>query len=72
MDVQHIKWLLYYQAHFLCGLQLQERSNWRATAQTPIGCSLIPTCVRILQALIYIAIWCATACDPKLMYLMNA
>ena len=33
--------------------------------QTGIGRSLIQTCVRILQALIYIAIWYATTPDNK-------
>ena len=32
MDVLHIKRLLYYQRHFLSGLELHERSDWRATA----------------------------------------
>ena len=32
MDIQHIKRLLYYQRDSLCGLELHERSDWRATA----------------------------------------
>ena len=32
MDIQHIKRLLYYQRHFLCVLELHERSHSRATA----------------------------------------
>ena len=32
MDVQHIERLLYYWRHSLCGLELHERSDWRATA----------------------------------------
>ena len=31
MGVEHIKWLLYYRAHSLSGLDLQERSKCRAT-----------------------------------------
>ena len=32
MDVVHIERLFYYRRHSLCGLELHERSNWRATA----------------------------------------
>ena len=31
-DILHIERLLYYQRHSSCGLELYERSNWKATA----------------------------------------
>ena len=61
---EHIR--LYYRTHSLCGLELQERSNWRAAGpQTHISRSLIQTSVRILQARMYIAVWCATTRDNR-------
>ena len=65
MAFQQIKWLLYNRTHSLCGLELQERSNWKLRLQTRIGRSLIHTCVHILQAHIYIAICCTTTQDNR-------
>ena len=31
IDVQHLEWLLYYQRHSLCGLELHKRFKWSAT-----------------------------------------
>ena len=53
------EWLLYYQRHSVCGLELHEELH----PQTSIGCSLIQHCVHILQAISYIAIWCGTMHD---------
>ena len=51
---------------FLCGLELHERSDWRATApNTHRGHSLIKHCVHILQACTDITIWCTTVHDNK-------
>ena len=45
MDVLHMEQLLHYQRHSLCGLELYERSNWRAMApDTHHGCSLTQHC----------------------------
>ena len=39
MSVLHNEQLLYYWRHSLCGLELHERPDWRATApDTPQSC----------------------------------
>ena len=55
MDILHIKQLLYYRRHSLHGLELHEKSDWRATAlHTHCGHSLIQYCrVYIARPYIY-------------------
>ena len=50
----------------LYGLELHDRSEWRATApDMHCGHSLRQHCVHMLQTCTYIAIWCATMHDNK-------
>ena len=50
MDILHIEWMLYYQRHSLCGIELHE---------------VIQYCVHILQAHTYITIWYTTMHDNE-------
>ena len=66
VDVLHIKWQLYYWRYYLCGLELHEKSKWRAMApDMHHNHSLTQDYVCILQAWTYIAIWCTTRHDSK-------
>ena len=54
MDVLHIEQLLYYWRYSLCGLELREKSNWRAMAPDKHQRhSLIEHCVRTASPSIY-------------------
>ena len=55
MDILHIERLLCYRRHFLCGLELHERSNW----------SFSDTTLCVYTASPYSAIWCTTTRDNK-------
>ena len=61
-DVLHIKQLLYYQKHSLCGLELHEKSDWRAIASDTHRCPNIH---------VYIAIGVQLSMTTELTYLVT-